>query len=102
MVKDDLELIHKVIARAALGTVKHHEVSLALQALERVAPVRVAWAWECGRCAWLAKPEGDTVPEHSPRCPIRIERALAWDAGYAEGLRDNEPGTAPFAKNPHR
>jgi hypothetical protein len=67
---------------------------------KRAAPVREAW--ECGRCAWLAQPEGDTVPEHSPRCPQRIERAAAWDAGYAEGLRDNEPGTAPFAKNPFR
>jgi hypothetical protein len=36
--KTDLEIILDVVSRAAIGTVKHHEVSLALQALERLSP----------------------------------------------------------------
>jgi len=35
--KADLELIEDVVRRAASNTVKHHEVSLAMQALERIA-----------------------------------------------------------------
>lgn len=34
--KADLETIEAVLRKAGFGTVKHHEVSLALQALERV------------------------------------------------------------------
>lgn len=37
----DLQLIRDVVSRAALGTVKHHEVSQALQALERLAKLLV-------------------------------------------------------------
>jgi hypothetical protein len=35
--KADFEIVRDVVARAALGTVKHHEVSLALAALERIS-----------------------------------------------------------------
>lgn len=35
--KDDLELIESVVRLAATSTAKHHQVSMALQALERVA-----------------------------------------------------------------
>src|SRR4051812_15209744 len=74
-VKDDLTLIERVIRGAAQGTVKHHEVSLALQALERLGrscpkcgQLIPTWAathegctdigprgtvWQCGRCAQL-------------------------------------------------
>lgn len=54
--------------------------------------------WECGRCAQLHDGvQGEEIPEHSPRCPMREERAKAWDDGYAQGY-DGDTG----AKNPHR
>jgi hypothetical protein len=60
--------------------------------------------WECGRCLQLhdaqrGEPTGEAIPEHSPRCPMREERAAAWDAGY-NAAREEDPYTRTL--NPHR
>lgn len=168
--KEDLELIRDVVARAALGTVKHHEVSTALQAFERVEfegykQRRIAFSeacekrldaaaqettefermqarthragqvvsaeisppldgFECLRCfelhqarkadqaEELARLRGITcvrsdtpmIPEHSPRCPMREERARAWDEGFSTCEQQIGNGAVPpeLLKNPHR
>jgi hypothetical protein len=61
--------------------------------------------WECGRCAQLHDGvQGEAIPEHSPRCPMREERAAAWDAGYRVGKGDGIKGvkTGRMFQNPHR
>ena len=57
--------------------------------------------FECMRCLELHDGQTPQIPEHSPRCPMREERARAWDAGCEHGIAATALGALP-GKNPHR
>lgn len=57
--------------------------------------------FECGRCLVLQHQATSDIPEHSPRCPMREERAKAWDDGLFEGIYAERDNVMP-KQNPHR